>query len=278
MQFKRIIARLDIKSDQLVKGIHLEGLKKLGAPWHYTKYYADSGIDEIFYQDAVASLYGRNSLFDIVQKTADNIFIPMAVGGGIRTADDVSKLLQIGADKVVINSAAIENPSLIVDLCSTFGSSTISISIDCKKLSNGEYVAFTDNGRNNSGLDVASWAQQVESLGAGEIILTSIDQDGTANGFEVEVAKMIRSSVNIPLVCSGGAGKLEHLSDVLAFSDGVSIASVLHYEHFSPEFVDNKHELSSFNLEQEDYQFAGDKLTVPMIKQFLQSNNIPVRI
>jgi len=167
----RIIPKLDIKGPNLVKGVHLEGLRVLGKPEVFAKYYYEQGADELFYQDVVASLYGRNSLQEIISKTAKEIFIPLTVGGGIRTIEDISNLLRAGADKVSINTAAIENPGLITEASNIFGASTIVVSIEAIKQADGRYFAFTDNGRNSTGKEILSWAKEAELLGAGEIVI-----------------------------------------------------------------------------------------------------------
>ena len=176
----RIIPRLDIKGPNLVKGVHLEGLRVLGKPEDFAKYYYEQGADELFYQDVVASLYGRNSLHELISKTAKVIFIPLTVGGGIRTIDDIKNALRSGADKVSINTSAIENPDLIKNASKVFGKSTIVVAIEAIKQPDGHYLAFTDNGRNYTGREVTKWAKNTEELGAGEIVLTPLTRKGQA--------------------------------------------------------------------------------------------------
>src|SRR3989338_6226109 len=227
----RIISRLDIKGPNLVKGIHLEGLRVLGKPEDFARHYYRSGADEIMYQDVVASLYERNSLEDIITRTAKDIFIPLTVGGGLRTIEDIKKVLRAGADKVSLNTAAIKEPEIIKEASRKFGSSTIVIAIEAIKQPDGEYLAYTDNGRNYTGVEVLGWAKKCEELGAGEIFLTSVDREGTGQGFDIELVRMVSRSVSIPVIAHGGAGRLEHISDVLkdGKADAVSIASMLHY-------------------------------------------------
>ena len=194
MKYIRIIPRLDIKGPNLVKGIHLEGLRVLGKPEDFAKLYYEQGADELIYQDTVASLYQRNSLTDIITKTAKNIFIPITVGGGLRTLDDINKVLRAGADKVAINTAAIKNPNFITEASRAFGSSTIVVAIETIKQPNNSYLAYTDNGREYTGVDAISWAKEVEEHGAGEILLTSIDQEGTGNGFDLELTSIVSAA------------------------------------------------------------------------------------
>ncbi len=233
----RIIPRLDIKGPNLVKGIHLEGLRVLGDPAEFAKYYYENGADELIYQDVVASLYERNSLHDIISKTAKQVFIPITVGGGLRTIDDIKTVLRAGADKVSLNTAAIKNPKLIKEASLKFGSSTIVIAIEAIKQNNGQYLAYTDNGREETGIEVKQWAQQVEELGAGEINITSVDREGTGLGFDCELIKLISDAVSIPVIAHGGPGKLEHTADAITkgMAHAVSLASVLHYD-----FIQNK--------------------------------------
>jgi cyclase len=227
----RVIARLDIKGPNLVKGIHLEGLRVLGKPEDYAKYYYENGIDELIYQDVVASLFERNSLKEIISKTASATFIPLTVGGGLRTVDDIRFALRAGADKVSINTAAIRNPQLIHDAALEFGSSTIVVAIEAIRHQDGKYYAYIDNGREETGVEVLSWAKQVEKLGAGEILLTSVDRDGTGEGYDLELIKLVSNQVNIPVIAHGGAGKAMDVKDAIdAGSDAVAMASILHYD------------------------------------------------
>lgn len=227
----RIIPRLDIKGPNLVKGIHLEGLRVLGKPESFARYYYEGGADELIYMDVVASLYGRNSLHDIVERTSSEIFIPLCVGGGLRTVDDIRMVLRAGADKVSLNTAAINRPELITEAARRFGSSTILVSIEAIRMPDGRYEAFTDNGREYTGIDAFEWAVRAVELGAGEIMVTSIDQEGTGQGFDLELVRRIAESVEVPVIASGGAGGSEDV--VAAIEEGraqaVVLASILHY-------------------------------------------------
>lgn len=231
----RLIARLDIKGANLIKGIHLEGLRVVGDPQiHAAKYYQD-GADEIIYMDTVASLYGRNNLVDVVSRATEHVFVPITVGGGIRSVEDARTLLRAGADKVAINTAAIKEPKLISQLSDVWGSSTIVLSIEAKKTGDNKWEAYTDNGRERTGLDVAQWAETGAKLGAGEIFVTSVDQEGTRKGFDCELVAEITKRVEIPVIASGGFGSLDHLSQLVktAKPTGVAIADSLHYNRYS---------------------------------------------
>ncbi len=227
----RIIPRLDIKGPNLVKGIHLEGLRVLGKPERFARFYYESGADELLYMDVVASLYGRNSLSDIIQKTSKEIFIPLTVGGGLRSLDDIRTALASGADKVSLNTAAVTSPNLIRDASLKFGSSTIVVSIEAIKKPDGNYEAYTDNGREETGIDVFEWAMRICELGAGEIMVTSIDREGTGSGFDLELTRRISESVPIPVIACGGAGKVDDIYDVFSSggADAAAVASILHY-------------------------------------------------
>jgi cyclase len=237
----RIIPRLDIKGPNLVKGIHLEGLRVLGKPERFARHYYEHGADELIYIDSVASLYGRNSLLDMIERTSKQIFIPLTVGGGLRSLDDIRTVLRAGADKVSLNTAAIRRPELITEAATRFGSSTIVVSIEAKKQSNGSYEAYTDNGREKTGMNVPEWAVRVAELGAGEILLTSIDREGTGTGFDLELTREVSQSVPIPVIACGGAGQVSHLYDVIDYgkADAVSIASILHYKTIREGFTDD---------------------------------------
>jgi cyclase len=232
---------LDIKGPNLVKGIHLEGLRVLGKPEKFACYYYESGADELIYMDAVASLYGRNSLVDIIKKTSKEIFIPLTVGGGLRTLEDIRTVLRAGADKVSINTAAIKRPELIKEASKKFGSSTILVSIEAIRKMDGSYEAYTDNGRESTGLDVFEWVLRVVELGVGEIMITSIDREVTGKGFDLELTKKIAESVPVPVIVCGGAGTIRHIYDVIAegSADAVSIASILHYNFVKQNKVED---------------------------------------
>ncbi len=231
MFFPRIIARLDIKGPNLVKGIHLEGLRVLGAASDFAKKYYEDGVDELFYQDVVASLYNRNSILEFIKNTAQTISIPLTVGGGIREISDISDALKAGADKVAINTAAVKNPKIIRDSSRIFGSSTIVASVETIKSEKGGYLAYTDNGREYTGINIVDWCKELEQLGAGEILLTSIDKEGTGEGCDIELIKKIRSLISIPLIAHGGIGTTAHINAAIneGGANAVAIASMLHY-------------------------------------------------
>jgi len=228
----RVIARIDVKNEFAIKGIHLEGLRKVGDPNDLALKYYHSGIDEIVFMDAVAAYYDRNSLSEIITAACDNVFVPITVGGGIRTIEDIQTALNSGADKVAINTKAIKNPEFISEAASIFGSQCIVASIEAKTVGESKWEAYIDNGREPTGIDVVEWAQELERLGAGEIMLTSIDTEGTKKGFEKNLSKSVSSVVSIPVIASGGAGNVGHVMDLMDESDvdAVAIASLLHYE------------------------------------------------
>jgi len=209
----------------------MEGLRVLGRPHQFARFYYESGADELFYQDVVASLYERNSILDLVKTTSSETFIPLTVGGGLRTLDDIQAALRSGADKVSLNTAAIKRPELIEDAAKNFGSSTVVVSIDAKKRPDGTFEAYMDSGRERTKLDVVKLARRSADLGAGEIIVTSIDQEGTNRGFDVELVRSISESVSIPVIGCGGAGSVDHVVDIVkeGLADGVCIASAFHY-------------------------------------------------
>lgn len=246
MIYKRVIPRLDIKGPNLVKGIHLEGLRVLGEPEQFAEYYYRNGADELMFQDVVASLFDRNSLDDIISRIAKKIFIPLTVGGGLRTIEDIQRVLRYGADKVSINTAAIKNPDFIKEASTKFGSSTIVVSIEAIKESNGDYLAYVDNGRDHTGVNVFEWAKKVEVLGAGEIVLTSVDKEGTGEGFDHELIKGVQSIVNIPVIAHGGAGNVDHVKDIFMNTNvhSVACASIFHYD-----FIKNNDTKASTGVE-----------------------------
>lgn len=228
----RIIPRLDIKGPNLVKGIHLEGLRVIGDPAQFAYDYYEQGADELFYQDVVASLYNRNAIVEFVRRTSEHIFIPLTVGGGIRSVADIYRMLNAGADKVCINTEAVRRPSFITEAARQFGSQAIVIAIETiYDPDTDQYRVFTDNGRQSTGLNAATWIQQVVDLGAGEILLTSVDQEGTQKGFDLKLLQSM-PHVSVPVVLHGGAGSI---ADVVAAAkqpvEGLAIASLLHYQH-----------------------------------------------
>ena len=236
MHHTRLIARLDVKAPFLIKGINLEGVRKIGLPNDFAVRYYKEGIDEILYMDAVASLYDRNSLADVVQKTADDVFVPMAVGGGLRTLDDIHRMMRAGADKVAINTAAVKRPDFLTEIAEAYGSQATVLSVEAKRHPNEtRWEAYVDNGREKTGLDVIDWVIRAEELGAGEILLTSVDQEGMQSGYDVELVHAVSLAVNIPIIASGGMGKPEHLSTVIkdGGASAVAVAHVLHYGDYS---------------------------------------------
>jgi cyclase len=234
MSNTRLIARLDVKGANLIKGIHLEGLRVLGSPNEHALRYYEQGIDELIYMDCVASLYGRNSLSELIKQAAENVFIPLTVGGGVRSADDVAHLLRCGADKVAVNTAAVSNPQLITEIARRFGSQCMVLSIEAKSVSPERWEVFTDNGRESTGIDVVDWAKQAAALGAGEILLTSVDREGTRKGFDLALVQAVTDSVNIPVIASGGMGKAQDAVEVVRMgADAVAMADILHYKRAS---------------------------------------------
>lgn len=207
----RIIPRLDIKGGNLVKGIHLEGLRVIGEPARFARHYYEEGADELLYVDIVASLYERNSLLDSIERTAREVFIPLTVGGGLGSIDDIGNTLRAGADKIAINTAAVRRPEFIREAAQKFGSSTIVLSIEAVKRPDGSYEAYTDNGREKTGLDACTWAVRGVELGAGEILVTSVDREGTGLGFDLELSRRIAESVPVPVIAGGGAASVEHV-------------------------------------------------------------------
>lgn len=282
MQNIRIIPRLDIKGPNLVKGIHLEGLRVLGKPESFARYYYEQGADELVYMDVVASLYERNSLLDIVKKTSREIFIPLTVGGGLRSLDDIRAVLRAGADKVSLNTAAIRRPELITEASRMFGSSTILVSIEAIRQNDGTYKCFTDNGREETGVDACQWAARVAELGAGEIMITSIDREGTGLGFDVELTKKIAELVGIPVIACGGAGKLTHIDTIIRESgaDAVSMASILHYnliKHSNSLLEDFSAEGNTKYLREAKNFTMVEDTTLKAIKQHLNELHIHCR-
>ena len=277
----RIIPRLDIKGPNLVKGIHLEGLRALGRPAEFAQLYYQAGADEILFMDVVASLYERNSLHEIISETAKSIFIPITVGGGIRTLNDIKSMLRSGADKVSINTSAIKNPDFIKEASREFGSSTIVVSIEAIKNKDGNYYAFTDNGREYSGLEVKEWAIRAEELGCGEIIITSVDKEGTGKGFDFDLVSLITKSVSIPVIAHGGAGRKEDIELILSSKivDSIAIASILHYDLIK-NLISNNQTVNEGNF---DFLNSGKKVSqiesigLQNLKDYLNSKGIQCR-
>jgi len=228
---RRIIAKLEVKGPNVVKGLHLEGLRTVGVPEVLSREYNLQGIDEIMFIDTVASLYGRNNSFDIVKKTAEQIFIPLGLGGGIKTLNDVELALRSGADKVAVNSQGVRNKNFLREIERNFGSQCLVAHLDVKK-KNGSWVVLIDNAREVTDLDAVEWAREVEGLGAGEIFVTSVDKDGTMKGADVELIQSISSAVCIPFIYSGGIGRPSDVTDVFlkGGADAIAISAVLHFK------------------------------------------------
>jgi len=225
----RVIPRLDIKGPNLVKGVHLEGLRIMGKPRNFAARYHEQGADELLYMDIVASLYGRNNLTQIVSETARDIFIPLTVGGGIRTLEDIVTLLRAGADKVAINTAALRRPEFIREAARAFGSQCVVLSIEAKRQPDGRWECYTDNGRERTGVDSLDWARRGADLGAGEVLLTSVDQEGTRKGFDLELLARAAEGLGVPVIACGGAGSTRDLAAaVAAGADAVSAAHIFH--------------------------------------------------
>jgi cyclase len=263
----RIIPRLDIKGPNLVKGIHLEGLRVLGRPEDFAKVYYECGAD-------------RNSLKDIISQTAKNIFIPITVGGGLRTIEDINQVLRSGADKVSINTAGLRNPNFIYEAANKFGSSTIVVAIEAIKQLNGEYHCFIDNGREETGVEVKEWAKQVQDLGAGELIITSVDKEGTKDGLDIDLISQICNFISIPIIVHGGVGKLEDIKQgIEAGADGIAIASMLHYSIYNKfnNLNDNNKNEGNLSFLNNNKNFLTKSVTIENIKNFLLENNISCR-
>lgn len=248
---KRIIPCLDVKDGRVVKGVNFVGLRDAGNPVEVAKRYNNEGADEITFLDITASHENRDTIVDIVKDVAKEVFIPLTVGGGIRKLEDIYKLLNVGCDKVSVNSSAVVNPNFIDESSKRFGSQCIVVAIDVKKVSDGSYHVFVKGGREDTGIDAITWAKEVYDRGAGEILLTSMDTDGAKNGFELEITSKISSIVDIPVIASGGAGTMQHMKE--AFECGASAALAASIFHFK-------------------------EIDIMELKSFLKQNNIPVRI
>ncbi len=231
MLTKRVIPCLDVTGGRVVKGTNFVNLRDAGDPVELAAFYNREGADELVFLDITASSDHRETMVDVVARTADQVFIPLTVGGGIRTADDARRMLQAGADKVSVNTAAVQRPELISEGAERFGSQCIVLAIDARRRGPGAWEVYTHGGRRPAGLDAVEWARRGAALGAGEILLTSMDADGTLNGYDLELTAAISSAVSIPVIASGGAGTLEHLRDALTVgkADAVLVASIFHY-------------------------------------------------
>lgn len=278
----RIIPRLDIKGPNLVKGVHFEGLRVLGKPEDFARRYYEDGADELIYMDVVASLYGRNSLLDIVERTSREIFIPLTVGGGLRSVEDIRRVLRAGADKVSINTAALAQPGLIRDVSRAFGSSTVVVSIEAIRRPDGVYEAYVDYGRQSTGVDAVEWAKRAAEQGAGELLVTSIEREGTGRGFDLELTRAIADAVPIPVIASGGAGSVAHVHDaiVLGRADAVCVASLFHYRYLRHTEYDTSAFQGEGNVEhlRRKGGFARiEDTTLPETKQYLAARGIGCR-
>ena len=230
----RLIPCLDVKNGRVVKGVNFLDLKDAGDPVEQAKFYDDSGADELCFLDITASHENRGTILGVVERTAEQCFIPLTVGGGIRTLEDIRRLLKAGADKISINTAAVKNPKLVESAAKKFGSQCIVVALDARR-TNKSYEIFTHGGRTQTGIDALDWAKRMESLGAGELLLTSMDRDGTQKGFDLELTQMIADAVKIPLIASGGVGKLQHLVDgvKVGHASAVLAASIFHFGAYS---------------------------------------------
>ncbi|MBR4098457.1 MAG: imidazole glycerol phosphate synthase subunit HisF [Clostridium sp.] len=251
MLAKRIIPCLDVRDGRVVKGVNFVNIRDAGDPVELAKYYSDQGADEIVFLDITATSDARDTVADVVERTAAQVFVPLTVGGGIRTLDDFQRLLRAGADKISVNSAAVKDPTLISRASERFGAQCVVLAIDARKRPEGWYEVVTAGGRNPTGIDAVEWAKQGQALGAGEILLTSMDADGTKAGFDLEMTKAITDAVSIPVIASGGCGSLEHFAQVFQVTgcDAALAASLFHF----------------------------GELTVPQVKEYLEGQNIPVR-
>jgi cyclase len=248
---KRIIPCLDVNAGRVVKGINFVSLQDAGDPVEIARRYDEEGADELTFLDITASSDNRGLILDIIESVAKEIFIPLTVGGGVRSPDDVRRLLNVGADKISINTSAILNPKLVAEASSRFGSQCIVVAIDAKKVGD-HWEVFTHGGRNPTGLDAVEWAKKMVNLGAGELLLTSMDRDGTKIGFDIALTKLISEAVEVPIIASGGVGNLQHLVDgvLLGGADAVLAASIFHYGEF----------------------------TIREAKEFMSNNNVEIRL
>lgn len=235
MVSKRIIPCLDVKDGRVVKGVRFVNLRDAGDPVEVAKKYSDEGADEITFLDITASHENRKTMIDVVERTASEVFVPLTVGGGLRTVEDVRELLLAGADKITINTAAITDPDFVRRASERFGSQCIVVAIDARRREGGGWEVFTHGGRNPTGIDAVGWAAKMEDFGAGEILLTSMDRDGTEDGYDLELTRTISETVGIPVIASGGAGRLEHLVEAVEAgrADAVLCASIFHYGKYS---------------------------------------------
>ncbi|KPJ70110.1 imidazole glycerol phosphate synthase [candidate division WOR-1 bacterium DG_54_3] len=252
MLAKRIIPCLDVKAGRVVKGINFLNLKDAGDPVESASIYSRESADELVFLDITASIEKRGAILEVVKKTAEHVFIPLTVGGGIRNLEDIRTLLKCGADKISINTAAVENPPLVKEASEEFGSQCIVVAIDAKREDKAHWQVYTYGGTKPTGMDVLDWAKKVADSGAGELLLTSMDRDGTKDGYDLELTRLVSEAVNIPVIASGGAGNLDHLYQALTEgkADAVLAASIFHYGEYS----------------------------IKKTKQYLKNKGVPVRI
>ena len=249
MLTKRIIPCLDVNNGRVVKGVNFVNLQDAGDPVAVAKAYDEAGADEVVFLDITASSDHRNTVVDMVRKVAANVFIPFTVGGGIRSVEDMQKMLKAGADKVAVNSSAVANPQLIKDCAEKFGSQCVVAAIDARKVSDGTWHVYVAGGRKDTGIDLLEWAKTVVELGAGEILLTSMDKDGTKSGFDLEMLNAVADVVNVPLIASGGAGKIDHIVEVFenTTATGALAASIFHFGEVS--IADTKAAMAAAGIE-----------------------------
>ena len=251
MLAKRIIPCLDVRDGRVVKGVNFVNIRDAGDPVELATYYSQQGADEIVFLDITATSDARDTVADVVERTAAQVFVPLTVGGGIRTLEDFRRLLRAGADKISVNSAAVKDPTLISRAAERFGSQCVVVAIDARRREDGTFEVYTAGGRNPTGIDAVEWAKQCEQLGAGELLVTSMDTDGTKSGFDVEMLRAVTAVVSIPVIASGGCGSLAHFGDLFEQTDcdAALAASLFHF----------------------------GELTVPEVKEYLRGRNIPAR-
>ena len=251
MLAKRIIPCLDVRDGKVVKGVNFVGIKEVGDPVDYAVMYNEQGADEIVFLDITASHEGRGTMVDVVRRTASQVFVPLTVGGGIRSIEDFREILRAGADKVAVNSAAVKDPQLIHEAAEILGNQCVVLAIDGRRMEDGSYHVYINGGRIDTGKDVIAWAKEGEALGAGEILLTSMNTDGTKNGFDLAMTQAVAEAVGIPVIASGGCGNLAHFAEVFAETgaDAALAASLFHF----------------------------GELTIPQVKDYLREQGIPVR-
>jgi cyclase len=277
-KFIRIIPKLDIKNGLLIKGINLEGLRVLGDPYDFAKFYYECGADEICYVDNVATLYGTNDLKKFISRTAKDLFVPMTVGGGIRSVEDIRQILSYGADKVCLNSQLIKTPNLILKAKKIFGSSTLCAIVETIKIDNNYFISCS-NGRDLVRKDPLSWAQNLEDLGIGEIFLTSVNKEGLKNGFDINIVEKISDKLKIPVIAHGGAGNFNHVKKIIKDTniDGVAISSLFHYEA-APYFIKNLKKIGNTHYLQTLKKKRKKINLIKDLKKFLRKNQINVRL